>query len=302
MRIERAIKYYLLDLSLKSAKMKKTYVTYKHAIDLYGEYLKKEGIDDIEDVDFKMINTYFDKMKDNYATNSINLYKVVVRDFHRFLADRYEIKDPSINIPTQRAKRTLPVYLSIDEVNRLMAVFDDQEPIDIYHHAILETIYALGLRVSECCDLTLNAVDLEAKVVRIIGKGDKMRLVPIPDGSVAIIKKYLNIRAIWLKANSPYKQYFFINRLSHRLNPVYVQRMLDEACIKAGIKKHISPHKLRHSYATHLLQGGADLRAVQELLGHSDISTTEIYTHINEERLKDVYLNSHPFAKKEVKK
>ena len=147
--------------------------------------------------------------------------------------------------------------------------------------------------------LLLNDVDLEAKLVRIIGKGDKMRIAPIPDGAITLIKKYLTIRALWLKPSSNLKQYFFINHLSHRLNPVYVERILNEACIKAGIDKHISPHKLRHSYATHLLQGGADLRALQELLGHSSISTTEIYTHINEERLKDVYLNSHPLAKED---
>ncbi len=302
MQVDQAIRNYLLDLSLKSSKMKRSYITYRHALELYRNYLKEKGIEMIEDIDFQTINAYIDSIKIRYATNTLNLYKVVIRDFHRFLSEYYEIKDPSINIPIQKAKRSLPVYLSVSEIDKLMSVFDDSEYVDIYHHAILEMIYALGMRVSECCDLTLSAVDLDAKIVRIVGKGDKMRLVPIPDGSVQIIKKYLNIRDIWLKNNSPVKQYFFINRLSHRLNPVYVQRMLNESCVKAGIKKHISPHKLRHSYATHLLQGGADLRAVQELLGHSDISTTEIYTHINEERLKDVYLKSHPFANKEEKK
>ena len=299
MHPSEAIKNYLLDLSLKKAHMERTYKTYRHALYLYQMYLEEEGIDNIEDVTLHDIEGFIHRYQDEYARSSINLYKVVIRNLHHFLNERYDIKDPSINLSVNKADRSLPVYLTLDELKRLMATFNDQDHMDIYKHTILEMIYALGLRVSECCGLLLNDVDLEAKLVRIIGKGDKMRIVPIPDGAVTLIKKYLTIRALWLKPSSNLKQYFFINHLSHRLNPVYVERILNEACIKAGIDKHISPHKLRHSYATHLLQGGADLRALQELLGHSSISTTEIYTHINEERLKDVYLNSHPLAKED---
>ncbi len=302
MDIKKGIATYLMDLSLHKAKMQRTYKTYAHALDLYSTYLEEIGIDEVEEVTYQDIEGFIEKNRIRYSPNSLNLYKTVIRSFHRFLNERYDIPDPSINIPIQKGKRSLPVYLSVEEVDAIMATFGDDHK-DIYHHAILEMIYALGMRVSECCGLLLSQVDLEGKVVRILGKGDKMRIVPIPDGSLPVIKSYLSVRAIWLRPGSKYKNNFFINDKSKPLNAVYVERILDTAVAKAGIDKHISPHKLRHSYATHMLQGGADLRTLQELLGHSNITTTEIYTHVNERQLRDVYLKSHPLAKeKEDKK
>ena len=296
MDIKKGIDAYLMDLSLHKAKMERTYKTYAYALNLYNTYLLEKGIEEIEKVTYQDIEGFIDKNKIHYSPNSLNLFKTVIRSFHQFLNDRYDIIDPSINIHVQKGRRSLPVYLSIQEVDAIMATFGEENK-DIYHHAILEMIYALGMRVSECCNLLLSQVDLEGKIVRIIGKGDKLRIVPIPDGSLSIIKSYLNVRAIWLRPNTKYKNNFFINDKSKPLNPVYVERILNTACINAGIDKHISPHKLRHSYATHMLEGGADLRTLQELLGHSNITTTEIYTHVHEQHLRDVYLKSHPLAK-----
>ncbi len=291
-----------MDLSLHRAKMQRTYKTYAYALKLYSTYLLEKGIKEVEEVTYQDIESFIDKNRIRYSPNSLNLFKTVIRSFHQFLYDRYDIVDPSINVSIQKGKRSLPVYLSTQEVDAIMATFSDEHK-DIYHHAILEMIYALGMRVGECCNLLLSQVDLEGKVVRIVGKGDKMRIVPIPNGSLPIIKSYLGIRAIWLRPTSKHKNNFFINDKSKPLNAVYVERILNTAVAKAGIDKHISPHKLRHSYATHLLQGGADLRTLQELLGHSNITTTEIYTHVNEQHLRDVYLKSHPLAKeKEDKK
>ena len=175
-----------------------------------------------------------------------------------------------------------------------MGVFDDEEPEDLFNHALLETIYGLGLRVSECCDLRTSQINLEDGFANIIGKGNKERLVPIPSMTLEIMKKYFhNVRSLWL--NRP-DNHFFINRKGKKVYREYVEKMLRNSVISAGIRKNLTPHKLRHSYATHLLEGGANLRAIQELLGHSDISTTEIYTHVESERLKNTYLKAHPLA------
>lgn len=296
MIVEKALEIYLRDLSFRKQKAQKTFVTYEHALNIYADYLLNNNIKNVEDITYRDIQKFVSLLEKRYARSSVNLYKVVVRSFHKFLDERYDIADVSNNVPIQKSEKHLPVYLSIKEIDELMAVFDDEDQKDLYHHTILEMIYALGLRVSECCNLLLNAVNLDEEVVRVQGKGNKIRIIPIPEGSISLFKKYLALRNLWLK-NNKNRQYFFINRNSNRLNPVYVERVLNDAVNKTSIKKHITPHKLRHSYATHLLQGGADLRVLQELLGHSDISTTEIYTHVNEERLRDVYLKSHPLAK-----
>ena len=156
----------------------------------------------------------------------------------------------------------------------------------------------MGLRVSECVNLKLNEVNLDTKIIRVKGKGSKIRMIPVPDGSISLMKKYLNIRSIWLKSSSSNKPYFFINHLSKRLNTVYVERLIDRTVTKTSIKKHVTPHKLRHSYATHLLEGGADLREIQELLGHSDVATTQIYTHVANKKIKEAYLDYFPMNKK----
>ena len=177
-----------------------------------------------------------------------------------------------------------------------MSVFDDEIPEDLFNHTLLETIYGLGLRVSECVNLKTNQVNLEDGFVKILGKGNKERLMPIPDKTLEIMKRYFQtLRPLWQKKNS---NYFFLNKKGNPTYSEYVEKMLRETNIKANIKKHITPHKLRHSYATHLLQGGADLRVIQELLGHSDISTTEIYTHVDSERLKKTYMDNHPLGNK----
>ena len=176
-----------------------------------------------------------------------------------------------------------------------MSVFNDEDPDELFDHTIIETIYGLGLRVSECCSLKTNQVNLDDGFVKIIGKGKKERLIPIPDRTKKLMKEYYaKLRPSWQKKNT---NLFFINQHGRKIYSEYVEKMLKENVYKAGIKKGITPHKLRHSYATHLLEGGADLRVIQELLGHSDISTTEIYTHVEAERLKRAYLDFHPFAK-----
>ena len=169
---------------------------------------------------------------------------------------------------------------------------DDSQPQEIFRHALLELMYACGLRVSEVCSLTYNRVDLDTGMVRVLGKGSKERLVPIARGSIPILIRYRDtVRPTWVKGRT---QLFFVNRFGRRVTPRSVELLMEQKRRELGIKKKLTPHKMRHSYATHMLQGGADLRSIQEMLGHSDIQTTEIYTHVQNRQLFDSYEKYHP--------
>lgn len=293
MEINKAIQDYLINLNIEG-KSKNTISSYSRDLNHYQDFLYDNNIEDINKINDRLIEDFIFDLNDIYETKTINRIKTTIRNFHKFLNFKYDIPNPAINIHTSKGKTSLPIYCTLDEIEKLMSIFNNEDQKDIFNHAILEMIYGLGLRVSECCELKTNQVNLNDGFVKILGKGNKERVVPIPARTKDIISLYFNnIRPIWLKkANN----YFFINKEGRKIYPRYVQYMLKDCVALAGINKEITPHKLRHSYATHLLEGGADLRTIQELLGHSDISTTEVYTHVDASRLKDTYMKSHPLA------
>ena len=295
MNINNAFKDYIFVLSTTEGKSQATVQSYKIDLRKYIEYLTGKGISEVEDVNDSDIDDYINSLSEDYKSRSINHKKVSIRSFHKYLNFKYDIKDPSLNVTVSKGEKRLPIYATKQEIEKLMSIFDDSIPEKLLDHAILETIYGLGLRVSECCNLKTNQVNLDDGFVKVLGKGNKERIVPIPSNTLKVMKQYfLNVRPLWLNKSS---NDFFINKLGHKIYSEYVERMLKNSIIEAGISKNLTPHKLRHSYATHLLEGGADLRAIQELLGHSDISTTEVYTHVESERLKKSYLGAHPLAK-----
>ena len=206
--------------------------------------------------------------------------------------------DPSLNLQVHKGPKTLPVYCTVDEIKLLMQSFDDTNIQDNLNHTLLETIYSCGLRVSEVCNLTINRVDLDTGKIRVLGKGDKERIVPIPKGSIPLLKQYVSITRMNLVQKKT--NMFFLNRFGRKITSKYVELLLQRKCVELGFKKHITPHKLRHSYATHMLQGGADLRSIQEILGHSNIQTTEIYTHVQNKQLFDAYSKFNPLASHEL--
>lgn len=294
MKIDKAIKEYIFQLQNNEGKAEMTISSYNSDLNIYKDYLKKLNIEDIEQIDENVLRGFVVAISKKYANSSCNRLKVSIRNFHHFLSFKYEIFDPTYNIQVSKSLKRLPIYCTVDEINKIMNCFKD-DPVDIYNRSILETIYGCGLRVSECCNLKLAQVNLNDGFLKILGKGNKERVVPIPSKTKKIMNEYFTkVRPLWLKNSS---NNFFINKHGHLTYSEYVERLIKEVSMKAGIKKPITPHKLRHSYATHLLEGGADLRSIQELLGHSDISTTEIYTHVEAKRLKNSYLNYHPFAK-----
>ena len=295
MNLEKAIKEYVIALSTSQGKAINTIESYQRDLNIYYSFLKDHKIEDSDDIDYKMIDEFVDHINSRYSNASINRIKTSIRNLHRFLNFKYDLFDPTINVRVTKSEKRLPIYASRVEIEKLMNIFDDENPEDLFNHCLLETIYGLGIRVSECVNLKTNQVNLDDGFVIVIGKGNKERIVPIPSQTLDIMKRYFhNVRPLWSNKST---NYFFINKFGRKTYSEYVESMLKNSIIKAGISKKLTPHKLRHSYATHLLQGGADLRVIQELLGHSDISTTEIYTHVENEKLKKTYENSHPLAK-----
>jgi integrase/recombinase XerD len=205
--------------------------------------------------------------------------------------------DPTALLEAPRLMRTLPDTLSFEEITRLIDQVDQSTPEGGRNKAILETIYSCGLRVSEVVNLKISCLYLDVDFIRVIGKGDKERLVPI--GSEA--KKYItiykeNIR-VHQRIQPGYEDFLFLNKLGKQLSRVMIFYIIKDLAVKAGINKNISPHTFRHSFATHLVEGGADLRAVQEMLGHESITTTEIYTHLDREFLRSTLQQFHPAFK-----
>lgn len=295
MKVRNAIKEYIISISTVEGRSQNTIKAYQRDLNKYESFLNGKNIQNIEKVDKLIIDEFVNSLK-GYSSATINHTKIAVRNLHGFLSFKYDFKNPTSNLTVNRSEKRLPVYATQDEISKLMSIFNDKVPEDLFKHTILETIYGLGLRVSECCNLRTNQINIDEGFVKILGKGNKERLVPIPGNTKDLMKLYLmNVRPLWLKKSS---NFLFINKKGKKIYREYVEKMIKNCLIEANIDKNLTPHKLRHSYATHLLQGGADLRAIQELLGHSDISTTEIYTHVESERLKDSYLNAHPFSKK----
>ena len=295
MKVENAIRDYIVSIATSQGRADNTIESYARDLKKYQAFLEEKNIDKIEKVKDSDIDELVLKLNKNYAQASVSRMKTSIRNLHRFLNFKYEIKDPTLNLTVSKGEKRLPVYGTQEEIEKLMNSFDDEDPEDLFNHAILESIYGMGLRVSECCSLRTSQVNLSDGFVNVIGKGNKERVIPIPGKTREVMDRYYRtIRPLWQKKST---NRFFINKLGKPIYSEYVEKMLRESIIDVDIRKHLTPHKLRHSYATHLLEGGADLRSIQELLGHSDISTTEIYTHVETERLKQSYRNAHPLYK-----
>ncbi len=217
--------------------------------------------------------------------------------YHYCLLEQVATIDPTVLLEAPKQKRTLPDTLSFDEIENIIEQIDLSKPEGGRNKAILETLYSCGLRVTELVNLRLSCLYLDIGFIRVIGKGDKERLVPIGSDAIKYINIYKNDIRIHINIKAGQEDFLFLNRRGSQLTRVMIFIMLKALAKKAGIKKSISPHTFRHSFATHLVEGGADLRAVQEMLGHESITTTEIYTHLDREYLRDTLQQFHPAFK-----
>jgi integrase/recombinase XerD len=254
--------------------------------------LPLEGVNRDDLVDF-LAGMYRQKLE----SRTVARHLVTLRNFFRFLQIQELITtDPSLNLESPKIRRNLPGYLRLEEVERLLAQPDAKTALGLRDRAMLEVLYSTGLRVSEL--IGLGVADLDAKVgcIRCIGKGDKERIVPVGRKALGIVEKYLRDARPKLLGKGVSSQALFVNRRGKSLSRVGVWKILSAYGRRAGLRVALTPHMLRHSFATHLLERGADLRSVQLMLGHADISTTQIYTHVVEERLKQIYKAHHPRA------
>lgn len=229
-------------------------------------------------------------------SRSVARHLVSVRNFFKFAQmEGFVPEDPSANVETPRFRMRLPTHLSVEEVNRLLAQPDVKTAIGARDRAMIELLYSAGLRVSELVTLRVDDLQMEVGCVRCIGKGNKERLVPMGRTAVAAVKQYLNGSRQQLLGNGS-SPYLFLNRMGGRMGRIGFWKKLAAYGRQAGLRLKLKPHMLRHSFATHLLERGADLRSVQLMLGHADIATTQIYTHIMKDRLKEIYKQHHPRA------
>lgn len=240
---------------------------------------------------------YLDSLyRDGLASRSIARHLSTLRRFYSFLLREGAVaSDPTELLPTPKQWSNLPKYLNTDQIDKLIAAAEGPKATQVRDRAMLELLYASGLRVSELCSLELSDINLEFGVLRVTGKGGKQRMVPVGSKAVAAVRGYLNhARASLLKGRG--SAYLFVTARGGRLTRQGFWKLLASNGKRAGIFRGLTPHVIRHSFATHLLEGGADLRSVQTMLGHADISTTQIYTHVLRSRLKETVNEHHPRA------
>lgn len=262
----------------------------------YLAELKQQGLTDIGEVREDHVTAHLSALsRRGLSRRSQARHLAAIRGFHRFL-DREKLgpKDPTENLDTPRSEKRLPVYLTHEEVDALLTAPDAATREGKRDRAMLELLYATGLRVTELVRLSANDVDLQRGVVVALGKGSKQRLVPVGSAAVAHVRTYLAEARESLTGKGRRSAALFLTSRGGPFTRQGFWKLIKRYALKAGIKTPLSPHKLRHSFATHLVEGGADLRAVQAMLGHADLSTTQIYTHVDRARLRAVYDRHHP--------
>ncbi len=289
------IDIFLNYLSVERGLSRNTMVSYKEDLNYYLEYLARRHIDAISKTNKNDIVSFMLEQKDKgLAANSVARRLAAIKVFYRFLVrERILKEDATTLIDSPKLWKKIPETLSLNEVETLLAQPDIRNKQGIRDKAILETLYATGMRVSEAVNLRTDNVNLDVGFLRCIGKGNKERVIPLGKKAIASVRRYLQgSRPQLLKRKE--SDFLFVSRLAKKLSRQSIWKMIKKYAKQGRIRKPLRPHILRHSFATHLLERGADLRSVQEMLGHANISTTQIYTHINKDRLKTIHKMFHP--------
>lgn len=288
--IQRYIDKFINYLKVEKNSSGHTIINYTIDLNSFATFL---GDKDIATVDHLSLRKFLAEMRSkNYSKRTVARKLASLRTFFKFLYREGHIKtNPTTAVFTPKLDKKLPVVLDVEKVARLVQCPSEDDEAGLRDRAILETLYSTGIRVSELVGLDQDDVDFISGVVKVLGKGSKERMVPIGEPAIMAIRRYLEKRM-----DPKDKNAIFLNRSGRRITDRSIRRIIDKHIKSCSINEHISPHSLRHSFATHLLDRGADLRSVQELLGHMNLSTTQIYTHVTMERLKAVYDKAHPRA------
>lgn len=293
MKLEKAMNEYIEYVLIEQHLTINTKISYEKDLFKYISFMKEKGINDIKKIELNDITAFLSYLKKTKMDpKSIAHNITVIRNFHKYFIKTGVLNnDVSISIERPKIRKSLPVTLTIEEVDKLLNI-DLNTPFDYRNKAMLELLYGTGLRISELLSLTTNDIDLINCTVRCMGKGKKERILPINEYIIEYLEKYLCIRNK-LEKNNTFKELF----LNNHGKPITRQgffKILKKLLLENGLNTNVSPHTLRHSFATHLLENGADLRMIQDMLGHSDISTTRIYTHISNQKVKNDYDLHHP--------
>lgn len=297
MNWEDTLKNYESHITYIDRKSTQTINNYLNDLKHYSQFFIELKVNP-DEIKTKQINEYLQEVNNRCANSTVLRTKTSIVSFHKFLSQYYKLKlNPATSIQKIKKIYRYPKTINSANINKILE--ENHSEHELFHIAMFDVLYSCGLRVSELVNLNLNQLYLEQGYIRVIGKGDKERIIPMADITKKNLKEYIDKnRFLWLKNKS---NYVFIKPDGKQVNRQYVYNSLKNRCKEIGLDIDISPHKLRHSFATALLNGGADLRIVQELLGHSDISTTQIYTHVEGKRMHDAYNKFHPMNKERGK-
>ena len=299
--MESTIHVFLSYMRVERGLAQNTILAYGRDLKKFTEFLRKRNKFRMEDVTREDVVDFLSSLyKEKLDSRSVARYLVSLRGLYKFaMMEGMVSTDPTENLESPKIRSTLPTYLRKEEIDKLLEAPNLATPVGVRDRAMLEVLYSTGLRVSELLNLRISDIDMRIGCVRCIGKGDKERLVPIGRKAIEAVEQYLaQGRPKFARPSSPppHNQVLFLTRIGRRLSRVGIWKILHDYGVRLGLRGRLTPHKLRHSFATHLLEGGADLRSVQLMLGHADIATTQIYTHVVEERLKQIYKAHHPRA------
>lgn len=287
-------------LSVEKRLASNTLESYERDLSKYMDYLKLSGVQSIEQSNKTHIHQYVHQLRQHgRATASVSRSMVSLRALYQYLyRERLISSDPTMGLETPKSEKKLPNVMTIDEVETLLESPDTSVPSGVRDKAMLELLYATGIRVSELIELDVSHIHLELGFVRCPGKGAKERVIPLGRIAVQWLDTYIGqMRQPLIKTTEP-EPALFLNHMGTRLTRQGFWKILKKAAKSAGVREEVTPHTLRHSFAAHLLENGADLRAVQEMLGHADISTTLMYAQVSKVRMKDIYDAAHPRARK----
>ncbi len=295
--IHEAILDFINYCTFEKGLSKRTTESYTNDLEVYEEFLNKRGITDVRGIKDSDIKDFLKVRNDNDKTTTIAHNLTVIKNFHAYLLREHIVsKDVALLIERPKLRKSLPRTLSISDIDKLLDIELDSI-FDYRNKAMLELMYGVGLRVSEIVNLSVNDIDLTNCVIRIMGKGSKERIVPLGEYSIYYLNLYLDRRREMLKDNKPCDK-LFLNNHGMGMTRQGFFKNLKQLLLEKGLNPDVSPHTLRHSFATHLLNNGADLRSIQEMLGHSDIATTKIYTHVSDDKVINDYKKYHPRSHK----
>ena len=290
-------KDFLKILKIEKGLAENSIISYKRDLAKYHAFIEnRQRIDNIANVSQRNLRAYVRYLNaENISPNSIKRAISCIRNYHQFLVSEGKMdNNPVLQIDTPKVARKLPNVLSVEEIDKILHFIPKKAPMAKRDIAIFEMMYSCGLRVTELCNFKMSNILWDSEMIRVDGKGGRQRFVPIGPIARTNLKNYINKERPSLIKKNPNIPELFLSRNGNKLTRMMIWILLKKWTSTAEITKEVSPHTLRHSFATHLLEGGADLRSVQEMLGHADISTTQIYTHLDKEHLKEVHRTFHP--------